>query len=222
MFRELTQIPEVWQKAWSNKAFKRHLVLSVLAFAAASFYNFHCLREWQSRPGMQLDDLVSRYLHPYDFSAAIFMLEYSTLAVVLIFIMAHPDRLVKGLQALALVMLARTMAIYFVPLEPPRDMIFLQDPVAAFFLHTPDVAITKDLFFSGHISIITILFLCSANKYVKWYAFICTVAVAILIVWQHVHYTMDVLAAPIVSYSCYRMVDWMHTQSKYGVELQDV
>lgn len=120
-----------------------------------------------------------------------------------------------------LVLFARTVTIYFVPLEPPHNMILLSDPVASFFLHSSQVFVTKDLFFSGHVSALTLLFLIVTNRYVKAYAFVAMIGVGIMIMWQHVHYSMDVMFAPIVSYGSYKLVSYLHRETKYGLELRD-
>lgn len=65
--------------------------------------------------------------------------------------------------------------------------------------------ITKDLFFSGHTSIQFLIFLCFRNKIDKIVALAASVAVACLVLIQHVHYTVDVLAAFVFTYIIYRM-----------------
>jgi len=211
---------EAWSKALSSRSFRNQFFLTLLVFAGVCMHNFHYLRVWQDRPGVQINDLLLNQLPPHNFSLEIFLLEYCTLFIVLIFTIQHPDRLVKGLQMFALVILARTMSIYFFPLEPPRDMIFLDDPMARFFLHTKDTFVTKDLFFSGHISALALLMLISFNKYVKAWALTATVLVGILILWQHVHYSLDVVFAPLASFVSYKVILFIHRESRYGFELQ--
>lgn len=221
MFSELKNIPAAWSKAWVSKSFRNQLITSVLVFITVAIYNFHFLRLWQDRPGILINDLLLNHLSPIDFSWPIFFIEYTTVWLVFIFVLPYPDRLVKGIQAFSFVFLARTITIYLFPLEPPRDMIFLNDPLAGFFLHRPDSVVTKDLFFSGHISALATLYLVSINKNIKRWSFIATIIVAFMILCQHVHYSMDVFFAPIVSYICYKMVTYIHSQTKYGLELQD-
>lgn len=221
--RELANIPQIWSRAWGSRTFRNHLALTVLAFIASGLYNFHYLRVWQSRQGAIINDVILSYLPPIDFSVPIFVLEYSSLLLVFIFLLTTPDRLVKGIQTYAMVLFFRTIAIYFVPLEAPRDMIFLNDPVATFFLHSADTLVTKDLFFSGHVSGLALFFLVAPNRYVKIYVGIATILVSIFIIWQHVHYTLDVAFAPFATYVAYKLVYWLdpQTRTKYGPEFQD-
>lgn len=182
--------------------------------------HFYCLRNWQERQGAQLNDFLLNQLPPMNLSAPIFFFEYSSLILVIIVILPYPERLVKALQAFILITLARTLTIYFIPLEPPRDMIPLMDPFANFFLHSRTVFVTKDLFFSGHIATLSLVIFASPNKYVKIYGAIAMMLVGIFLLFQHVHYTLDLLFAPIISFVFYKLVLFAHQQSRYGLELQ--
>ncbi len=221
MFAELKYIPEAWSTVWRSRSFRNQFFLSVLLMIGVCLHQFHYLREWQARPGFQINDMILNFLPPVDFSLPIFILEYSTLLLVFIFVLPQPDRLVKGLQMFAIVMLARTVSVYLVALQEPRDMIPLVDPVASFFLHSSDVFVSKDLFFSGHVSAISLLALITSSKYLKRYAIACTVIVGVLIMWQHVHYSIDVIFAPFVSYGAYKFVLYIHRETRYGMELAE-
>jgi hypothetical protein len=159
MANETHNISSAWGKALGARSFRNQFFLTLLVFAGVCMHNFHYLRVWQAREGVQLNDMVLNQLPPHDFSLEIFLLEYCTMLLVIIITLHYPERFVTGLQMFALIMFARTMCIYFFPLEPPKDMIRLDDPFAAFFLHSKDTFVTKDLFFSGHISALTLLML---------------------------------------------------------------
>jgi hypothetical protein len=221
MLTELKYIPEAWSKAWSSRSFRNQLVLSVLLLIGVGMHQFHYLRVWQARPGIQIHDLLLNMLPPHDFSIPIFILEYSTLLLVFISLLSIPDRLVKGFQMFSLMLFARTVSVYLIPLEQPIDMVNLNDPMANLLLHTKDVFVSKDLFFSGHIGAISLLMLVAVNRYLKIYALVAAVIVGVLIMWMHVHYSMDVLFAPLVSYTSYKFVLYIHRETRYGLELAD-
>src|SRR5581483_10297805 len=150
MFSDLKNIPSAWAKAFSNRSFRMQLLITIVIFLFAGFHNFHYLRIWQMRGGVQINDYVLNMMPPHDFSVEIFIVEYSTLFLVFFLTLPKPDLLIKALQMAAIIFFARTLCIYLLPLEPPRDMVNLEDPMANFFLHSKDVFVTKDLFFSGH------------------------------------------------------------------------
>jgi membrane-associated phospholipid phosphatase len=83
------------------------------------------------------------------------------------------------------------LTISLVPLDPPAGLIGLADPLSNFF-YGPKF-ITRDLFFSGHTSTVFLLYLCLPGKADKKLALAATLSVAILLLVQHVHYTLDVL-----------------------------
>ena len=102
------------------------------------------------------------------------------------------------------VFVVRAICIHLVPLSPSPGIIPLYDPVTDALGH--EGRIMNDLFFSGHISDLTTFYLLSRNATVKRYILFCMAIVATLLVWQRVHYTIDVLMAPAFSYIGYWML----------------
>jgi membrane-associated phospholipid phosphatase len=72
---------------------------------------------------------------------------------------------------------------------------------------------TKDLFFSGHTTTMVLIFLCLKKRTDKTIALMAAFAVAYLLLVQHIHYTIDVLAAPVVVYACYRLTRYLLERS---------
>jgi membrane-associated phospholipid phosphatase len=95
-------------------------------------------------------------------------------------------------------------AMYVLPLDPPVNMIILNDPLVEFF--GTGQTLTKDLFFSGHTATLLILYLVSEKKIYKIIFLVITILVAIAVLLQHVHYTIDVFAALFFSYACYKLM----------------
>jgi hypothetical protein len=91
MFGETQNMSEDWSKALHSRSFRNQFFLTLLVFAAVLMHNFHYLRVWQERQGLQINDVVLNQLPPHDFSWEIFVLEYSTLLLVLIITIQHPD-----------------------------------------------------------------------------------------------------------------------------------
>ena len=200
MFNTAPNMTPVWSKALGSRGFRNQLFLTLLVFVGVYMHNFHYLRVWQAREGTQINDVILNQLPPKDFSMEIFMFEYCAILMVLAFTIQNPNQFVKGLQMFALLTLARTLSIYFFPLEPPKDMIRLEDPFAAFFLHTKDTFVTKDLFFSGHTSTLFLMYLSFQQRLDKYFSLTTTCLVAVLLLVQQDHYTIDVLTAPFFAY----------------------
>jgi len=88
------------------------------------------------------------------------------------------------------------------PLEAPPGMIPLDDPLVR--LLGPGKLLTKDLFFSGHTATLFLLGCAVPGRRSRILFFVCTAIVGISVLWQHVHYTIDVLAAPLFAYASFR------------------
>ena len=95
--------------------------------------------------------------------------------------------------------------MYLVTLEPPAGMILLVDPIATFLVY-PDSGFAKDLFFSGHVSSMVAIVLVENNKKIKDLKIITTVAIGLFLAWQHVHYTLDLIVAPFVTYWVFSII----------------
>ncbi len=99
--------------------------------------------------------------------------------------------------------LFRIAAMWATPLEAPPGTIPLLDPLVRLF--GPGKLLTKDLFFSGHTSTLFLLALTVPGRGWKALFLVCTAAVGISVLVQHVHYTVDVLAAPFFAYASARL-----------------
>jgi hypothetical protein len=93
--------------------------------------------------------------------------------------------------------------ISLVSLNPPVGLIPLADPITNQFygIHY----ITHDLFFSGHTTTVFLIFLCLKKKADRIYVLLASLILGVLLLIQHVHYTIDVLAAPVFTYAVYRL-----------------
>ena len=91
------------------------------------------------------------------------------------------------------------LAIYFVQLEPPVNLIRLKDPLTSITYGGRGLFITKDLFFSGHTSNMLLLALCLPNKSDKIIAFSAAISIGIMLLVQHVHFSVDVVGAVVIT-----------------------
>lgn len=175
------------------------LLLSVVISALTNFLNFV-----EVRKGVALPDPILNLFKPVDLTWLIFAVIYVSLIAGIISLAKNPKRLLFAVQLYTLVVAVRIVAMYLLPLEPPVKMIVLNDPFVEYF--GTGQTLTKDLFFSGHTATLFILYLVSENKMMKIVFLISTIAVAISVLLQHVHYSIDVFAAVFFTYACYKLV----------------
>jgi len=183
---------------------KTEFIITVLFLAVILFVFPNFLAFVEGRHGVVLADPVLELINPIDLTWLTFGLIYISLIVAIFSFAAKPDILLLALQSYSLLVIFRIMVMYSAPLDAPGRMILLNDPFVQFF--GSGEVLTKDLFFSGHTATLFLLFLVSDKKHLKIIFLICTVLVGIAVLLQHVHYTIDVLAAPFFAYSSYKIV----------------
>jgi membrane-associated phospholipid phosphatase len=104
------------------------------------------------------------------------------------------------LYFLILITLIRIITISIIPLNPPIGLIVLKDPLTSLTYGGSGVFITKDLFFSGHTSNLFMFYLCLQKKRDKQFALFTSLLVGLLVLVQHVHYSIDVIGAIVFTY----------------------
>lgn len=161
----------------------------------------------EKREGAVLNDWLLERIHPHNVSVLIFALIWGMGLLILIRAINNPAIYITYCWTLIFVYLVRFVTLSLVALDPPPGMIPLVDPLSSFFYG--NAVITKDLFFSGHTATMVQIYLCLNKRTDKMVALIAAVAVACLLLVQHIHYTVDVLAAPMVVYPCYLLTRYL-------------
>ena len=191
-----------WPEAWAEPGFRWRLVLTIPVLVA-TLAALAALVKWvERRPGAVLPDPVLAWLAPRDVTWPVFTLIYVGILLAVFLLARSPVRLLIGVQAYVVMALLRIVVMWATPLDPPPGMIILEDPLVQVFGGASQ-ALTRDLFFSGHTSTMFLLFLAVPGRSAKAYFLASTVAVGCLVLVQHVHYAVDVLAAPAFAYAAW-------------------
>jgi hypothetical protein len=198
----------VWRESWQNGRLRAQIVGTAFCLVAALRALAAFVTWVERRPGVRLPDPLLSAIAPHDATWLIFSLIYLSLVVGLTALAFRPRAMVVGVQAYIVMVLARICAMYFVALDPPADAIPLRDPLIE-LLGTGRL-LTRDLFFSGHTSTLFLLFLAVPDRRCKPLLLACTTCVAAGVLRQHVHYTIDVLVAPLFAFASYRSVIAAH------------
>ncbi len=156
----------------------------------------------ERRPGVTLPDPILALFPASDVTWVTFTIIYAGLIAGLLVLARQPERLVIAVQSYGIMVLFRITAMYLLPLDPPPGMIALRDPFVQLF-GTGQV-LTKDLFFSGHTATMFLLFLADRNTISRMGFLAGTLVLPVFLLWQHVHYSVDILAAPAFAYAAYR------------------
>jgi hypothetical protein len=190
-----------WNEVWKFPGFRKKLiiglVLALLALAALPFF-FQFI---QQRPGYILKDPLLDWLPAHDVSVPLFTVIWSVVLLFIIRSFQSPGVFIMVVYSFFILTVCRMLTISLLPLEPPHHLIELVDPISNSFYGK--TFITKDLFFSGHTATVWLLFLCFRRRFDRFIALFGSIAVGLLVLIQHVHYTIDVIAAPVFATGCY-------------------
>ncbi|MFV5685975.1 phosphatase PAP2-related protein [Flavobacterium sp. GB2R13] len=157
----------------------------------------------EARNGTVLNDWLLQQIPAHNVSLAIFICIWTSALFFTARAIQNPQILITFLVAYVLLCLSRIISITLVPLDAPVGLITLIDPLSNAFYGVS--FITKDLFFSGHLSTVFLMGLCLVNKREKNIVFMATSIIAILLLIQHIHYTIDLLAAPFITFFLWRL-----------------
>ena len=195
----------VWKQFLSDRNFLIQFLISmcVLGSFALIFPRFFDFVE--SRKGNIISDPLIEMLPAADVSWMIFSLLYFGIISWLLSVAKTPDAMLAGLQTYILVTLMRLVSITLFPFEPPVNYIPLNEPFVQLFTNGKRI-ISKDLFFSGHMTSILVCYLHAQKGAQKKIYFYSAVAIGILLMVQLVHYAIDIIAAPVFTYLCFLSV----------------
>jgi hypothetical protein len=191
-----------WRAAFKTSLKRVQLMIATMLIVAIINIMPSFFRTIEQRHGVVLHDWILAQLPAYDASVPIFAVIWGVGILMLIRALYKPELAMGYVWTLIFVCIARFVTLTFVKLDPPVGLIPLVDPLTGFFYG--HAAITKDLFFSGHTANLVIAYFSLERKNDKRIVLALTVLVMFMLLIQHIHYTMDVLAAPVIVYGCYR------------------
>lgn len=190
-----------WREAWQHEPFRRFFIPNFVLCFALYYLTIFWVESNSGQRGIVLNDPLYPYLPRYDFSGIIFFLTYSSTFLLLIDLLQRPYLLHRAFITFAAVFFIRGICIHIFPLSPSPEIVLLQDPITNTL--AGEGHILNDLFFSGHVADLTTFYLLCRNTYFKKYILGSIVTIGIMLISQRVHYTIDVIAAPVFSYACY-------------------
>jgi len=199
---EKTLVSDSWQQAWQLKGFKTRFITGILMLLATFSYLPFFFKKIEAREGAYIADPLLDVLQPKDVSLIIFVCIWGVTLLLFLRCLKRPMMFIGAIYGFVVLYMMRLMTITLIPLNPPSGLIPLVDPLSNMF-YGKGTFITKDLFFSGHTSCQFLAFLCLSHKRDKMLALISTILVGSLVLVQHVHYTVDVVAAIPLTFICY-------------------
>jgi membrane-associated phospholipid phosphatase len=190
-----------WREAWRSRVFRRKLFVGWGIYILVLLYYPSFFASIQRKQGVLMHDFVLEFLPAVNMSPVIFAFIYATVIYTIYKSARSPYLFLLYLWATLFVSLSRIITNSCVPLEPPIGLISLVDPILVPF-YGPN-GITKDLFYSGHTASVFLAYLVLRKKREKIAALIAAIVVGVSLLFQHIHYTIDVLSAPLFVYALF-------------------
>lgn len=192
-----------WKEALTGKKFLSLLAATIGYLIILMIVLNRFLPFINHRDGIALYDPLLAIIPSVDLSVWIFVIIYGTSATMFIYLLPDPVRFLQTLISLAFVYTLRIATLSIVPLNPPVGCIPLADPIATHFAYG-GIVVTKDLFFSGHTAFACIVMLAAKSRWLKTVMMAALVAIMIMLLFQHAHYTIDILGALILAPLCWK------------------
>ncbi len=171
----------------------RWATISSLIMVIIGFYLMtHWLEFNETRLGYSLYDPILDLVSPKNFTYEIFFSTYAAIFLGLGFSLRTPWMMVRTNMSILALLGLRMVSMYLVPLEPPANIIPLEDSFLMSTVYSNKI-LMKDLFFSGHTASIALLIFLVEKKWVSLVLLLCGVTVGTLLIMQHVHYSIDIL-----------------------------
>jgi uncharacterized membrane protein len=206
------QLKDTWTDTWNSPRKRGRIIIGtvimlVVVFIMPSFFGYI-----EKRQGVSMNDWLLAQIPPHNVSVLIFSIIWGMILFAVVRAIYNPSIYIIYCWSLIFVTIARFTCIALVPLAPPLGLIPLTDPITSVFYG--HALITKDLFFSGHTATLTLIVLCLERKTDKLIATAGTIIVAFLLLVQHIHYSIDVFAAPVIVYAIYRTTRYFLYKNK--------
>ena len=180
------------------------LTVIVLVVTLTSYASF--LTGIEMRQGFAFTDPVHQLVGPVDVTWPIFLILYGSLITAVGLLLGQPLILFRALRAYTILVAIRMLCMWMLPLDPPTTMIALSDPIVELFTTNGASTLTRDLFFSGHTATFFLIGAVVPNKLFRRIYYGLGTVVAVLVLVQHVHYTVDVLVAPMAAFTAAYLV----------------
>lgn len=196
-----------WRPALGNRNFLIGFVLSLIGVVVfASILPYFFVQIILNKPGIHLNDPILNFFTPKDWSIPIFIGIYFATILSFIINSVRPYTILLILQVYVIVNFMRLLSIYFFTMEAPDGIIPLSDPFLTKFAYGQPVFV-KDLFFSGHVSTLALLFFVEKRRALKIFVLLSMTFVSVFLAWQRVHYVIDMIGAIFITWIVHSLMD---------------
>lgn len=194
----MSRFVDGWRAALGVRGFRDQLLVAVIGWLVLMILMRVFLEYVVTRGGILMDDPLLPLFAPIDLHWITYSLIYAGFLLGIVTLILRPYSLLVAVRGFVFLILLRIVCLYLMPLNPPADNIPLVDP----FLRLPGVrpTLSRDLFFSGHTATISLLAYAIPWRDLRIIMAFVVLVLSVFLFLQHVHYTIDLVAAPCFAY----------------------
>ena len=193
MIINFKRLQSTWQRSFRIKSFKLFLGMGIILFIIILFSFPYFFNSIEARNGKQLNDFVLNAIPAINLSIPIFVIIWGTSIILIVEAIKNPTIFIGFLWSFIFLSLSRMLTISAIPLNAPHNLVPLIDPISNTFYGGK--FLTKDLFYSGHTATQFLIYFHLEKKWQKNISLFATFSIGIMVLFQHVHYSIDVVFA---------------------------
>jgi len=196
-------VPGAGVRAWTREFLQCRylLVLSCVFLGVSLLADYWCGSYVTARPAVQVPDLILDRLPPVNLA---FLFTYGYMALIVGMFLCPLLLRARMLHVVAiqfsLLLLLRSVSMIFTHLGTPAGAVTVEFPGIFCKLY-----FENDMFFSGHTAMPFLGFYLFRYSRIRYVFLVGSVAMALVVLAMHLHYSIDVLAAFFMTYGSYRM-----------------
>lgn len=202
---KITAPKTTWKIFWQSPKNRKYFFAVIAGFIGMSLTVIFTLAHIEKRTGIVIESWAKDIFgQPINFSLGIFSITYFSILFAIIEHAKRPFSLLQVLMAYSIMQIMKCIILFAVPLNPPADILPLNDPILETLYYGGRVNL-KDLFFSGHVATVCLAAIFTRGRFMKAAFVILGMLLGYMLAQQRVHYVIDVVAAPLFAWIAYRI-----------------
>ncbi len=205
-------------KYFKIKKYRRWLIVSSLLLIFGLWLMGVTGRYADNVAGPSLNDIILDHLPVINLSIFYVYIYLSLLIFLIIYpALYYPEKLPITVFTIAIVAILRAIFIAMTHLGPPIEDVQLTLTGLPEFIK--GLYFNADLFFSGHVAVPFLGFFLFKNRKIKWFWLFAAIFEAAVNLLMHTHYSIDIFAAPFISYTSFKFSEWLFNKK---IKIDDI
>jgi hypothetical protein len=200
---------EDYKKYFTDKYFLKSLILSFIFLTISLVVNFYAGTYATERASNPVTDIILSNIPVFDLDGVFIWGSFILGAFITLICLYRPERIPFVVKSIALFVVVRSLFITLTHLGPFPSQIVIDSNLLS------KMSFGGDLFFSGHTGLPFLLALIFWKNKLMRYVFLCfSIMFAIVVLFAHLHYSIDVLSAFFITYSIFHIAEYLFKKDR--------